>query len=165
MAGKQLRSQTGKVQKPRGARGKTRRKIPARCSDRMARSIEVSFSSPANSGSSVARPTLLYIWEAGAEHKCHSDPDPERSEGEGEESRPDSFFPGSAATARARFLSRDRGIGMTQTLPFSGFPMPGDVKSDTRVAPLRSPVRRRLSTREFDFDSTQKAVFWPHFWV
>jgi hypothetical protein len=39
--------------------------------------------------------------------------------------------------------------------------MPGDVKSDTRVAPFRSPNRRRLSTREFDFDSTQKAVSWP----
>jgi hypothetical protein len=45
------------------------------------------------------------------------------------------------------------------------FPMPGDVKFDTRVAPLRSPNRRRLPPCEFDFDSTQKAVFWPLFWV
>ena len=157
MAGKQLRSQTGKGQKPRGAGGKTQEKIPVRRSGRMARRIEVSFPSPAESDSSVARLTLLYIWEAGAEHKCHS----ERSE----ESRSDSFFPGSRARTRARFLSRDYGIGMTQTLRFGGFLMPGDVKSDTRVAPLGSLARRRLPPCEFGFDSTQKAVLWPRFGV
>ena len=153
------------MQKRRGGRETTQRKTPARCSDRMAWRIEVSFPSPANSDSSVARLTLLYIWEAGAEHNCHSDPDPERSEGEGEESRSDSFFPGSRARTRARFLSRDRGIGMTQTLRSSGFLMPADIRFAVHVAPFHSPVRRRLSTREFDFDSTQKVVFWPHFWV
>jgi hypothetical protein len=54
---------------------------------------------------------------------------------------------------------------MTQTFPFGGFVMPGDVKFDTHVAPLYSPARRRLPPCEFDFDSTQKAVFWPLFWV
>src|SRR5208282_2977061 len=101
----------GKVQKPRTAWGKIQRKTPTRCSDRMARKIEVSCPPPVAANSSVARLTLLYVWEAGAEHKCHS----ERSE----ESRSDPFFPGGRARARARFLAT---LGMTQTLPFSGTP-------------------------------------------
>jgi len=43
--------------------------------------------------------------------------------------------------------------------------MPADIKFAVHVAPFYSPTRRRLSTREFDSDSTQKAVFWPPFWV
>ena len=41
--------------------------------------------------------------------------------------------------------------------------MPGDVKFEARVAPLASPTRRRLSTREFRFDAAQKVGFWPFF--
>src|SRR5208337_2921639 len=43
--------------------------------------------------------------------------------------------------------------------------MPADIRFAVRVAPFYSPVRRRLSTRESDFDSTQKAVFGPLFGV
>jgi hypothetical protein len=49
--------------------------------------------------------------------------------------------------------------------PLSGFLMRGHVELDTHVAPLRPPARRRLSTREFEFDPAQKAVFWPLFGV
>ena len=108
----------------------------------MAQKMEVSYPSPADANSSVARLTLLYVWEAGAEHMCHSDP--ERSEGE--ESRSDPFFPGGRARTRARFLAT---LGMTQTLPFSGFLMPADIRFGVRVAPFYSTVRRRLPTREF----------------
>jgi hypothetical protein len=39
--------------------------------------------------------------------------------------------------------------------------MPGDAKFEARVAPFYSPTRGRLSTREFRFDTPQKAVFGP----
>jgi hypothetical protein len=52
---------------------------------------------------------------------------------------------------------------MTQTLPFSGFLMSADIRFTVHVAPFYSPARRRLPPCEFDFDSTQKAVFGP-FW-
>ena len=54
---------------------------------------------------------------------------------------------------------------MARKIEVSCPPPANDIKLAVHVAPFYSPARRRLSTREFDFDSTQKAVFWPHFGV